>query len=276
MWACWFLRDPTSQQLLYLNTRAFFAIFLGKLWERAMSVSYRLPGVGNPPSHFKREQGRGGTASNGTQDAPAGSLFGYKPRLFPCHLDCPLFPLIFKRSQVTHTMESSVYYYRGNNWKQTNRRHYFSLFQTGHSCDHNDWNNRKKKNNCPPVESRHVFYEDLILMWCMRAQLLSLVRLLATPWTVTHQAPLSMGFSRQEYWSGWLRPPPGDLPDYRTCVFCSSCVEGRLFFFFTAEPLGKPPNVIFKVYFTPIWNRLPLFFASVQDEHPFLHPFHVQ
>ena len=35
----------------------------------------------------------------------------------------------------------------------------------------------------------------------------------ATPWTVVCQAPLSTGFSRQEYWSGWPCPPPGDLPD---------------------------------------------------------------
>ena len=34
----------------------------------------------------------------------------------------------------------------------------------------------------------------------------------ATPWTVAHQAPLSMGFSRQEYWSGLPFPCPGDLP----------------------------------------------------------------
>ena len=34
-----------------------------------------------------------------------------------------------------------------------------------------------------------------------------------TPWTVAHQAPLSMGFPRQEYWSGLPCPPPGDLPD---------------------------------------------------------------
>ena len=34
-----------------------------------------------------------------------------------------------------------------------------------------------------------------------------------TLWTVAHQAPLSMGFSRQENWSGWPFPPPGDLPD---------------------------------------------------------------
>ena len=36
---------------------------------------------------------------------------------------------------------------------------------------------------------------------------------LATPWTVAHQAPLSMGFSRQEYWNGLPFPSPGDLPD---------------------------------------------------------------
>ena len=38
-------------------------------------------------------------------------------------------------------------------------------------------------------------------------------RLFATPWTVARQGPLSMGFSMQEYWSGLLCPPPGDLPD---------------------------------------------------------------
>ena len=44
-------------------------------------------------------------------------------------------------------------------------------------------------------------------------KLLSRVRLFATLWTVAHQAPLSMGFSRQEYWSGLPFPSPGDLPD---------------------------------------------------------------
>ena len=42
---------------------------------------------------------------------------------------------------------------------------------------------------------------------------LSRVQLFVTPWTVAHEAPLSMGFSRQEYWSGLPFPPPGDLPD---------------------------------------------------------------
>ena len=44
-------------------------------------------------------------------------------------------------------------------------------------------------------------------------QLLSCVQLIATPWTVAHQAPLSMEFSQQEYWSGTPFPPSGHLPD---------------------------------------------------------------
>ena len=41
----------------------------------------------------------------------------------------------------------------------------------------------------------------------------SCVQFFATPWTAAHQALLSMGFSRQEYWSGLPCPPPGDLPN---------------------------------------------------------------
>ena len=47
----------------------------------------------------------------------------------------------------------------------------------------------------------------------MQAKLLQLCLTVMTPWTVVHQAPLSMGFPRQEYWSGLLCPPPGDLPN---------------------------------------------------------------
>ena len=46
-----------------------------------------------------------------------------------------------------------------------------------------------------------------------KVKLLSRVQLFVTPWTVAYQAPLSMGFSRQEYWSGLPFPSPGDLPD---------------------------------------------------------------
>ena len=48
---------------------------------------------------------------------------------------------------------------------------------------------------------------------CECAHLLGHVQLFVTPWTVTPQTPLSMGFSRQEYWSGLPFSPPADLPD---------------------------------------------------------------
>ena len=47
----------------------------------------------------------------------------------------------------------------------------------------------------------------------VKVKSLSHVRLFATPWTVAQQAPPSMGFSRQEYWSGLPFPSPGDLPN---------------------------------------------------------------
>ena len=47
----------------------------------------------------------------------------------------------------------------------------------------------------------------------VKVKSVSRVLLFATPWTVAYQAPPSMGFSRQEYWSGLPFPSPGDLPD---------------------------------------------------------------
>ena len=73
----------------------------------------------------------------------------------------------------------------------------------------------------------------------MCAQSLSRVQLFETPWTVAHQVPLSMEFSRQEYWSGLPFPTPGDLSDLgiepRSPV--SLALTGR---FFTTVPSGKP------------------------------------
>ena len=60
------------------------------------------------------------------------------------------------------------------------------------------------------------------------------VWLFVTPWTVAHQAPLSMGFSRQEYVSGLPCPPPGDLPDpgIKPAFLKSPALVGIFFFFF--------------------------------------------
>ena len=54
---------------------------------------------------------------------------------------------------------------------------------------------------------------DILWLSKVKVKSLSRVRLFATLWTVAHQAPLSMGFSRQEYWIGLSFPSPGDLPD---------------------------------------------------------------
>ena len=68
----------------------------------------------------------------------------------------------------------------------------------------------------------------------------SYVRLFATPWAVVHQAPLSMEFSRQEYWSGLPFPPPGDFPDLRTdpTSLVSPALAGR---FFTTSAIWEAP-----------------------------------
>ena len=58
----------------------------------------------------------------------------------------------------------------------------------------------------------------------------------ATPWTAAYQVPLSMGFPRQEYWSGLPSPPPEDLPDPAIKPVSSALAGG----FFTTEPPGKP------------------------------------
>ena len=63
------------------------------------------------------------------------------------------------------------------------------------------------------VFSNICFRNYLHVLCCAVLSRFSRFRLFSTPWTVAHQAPLSMGFSRQEYWSGLPCPPPGDLPD---------------------------------------------------------------
>ena len=67
--------------------------------------------------------------------------------------------------------------------------------------------------------------------------MLSRIRLFATPWTIAHQAPLSVEISKQEYWSGLPLPTPGDLPnpviELESLVF-PALADGL----FTTEPPG--------------------------------------
>ena len=70
----------------------------------------------------------------------------------------------------------------------------------------------------------------------VKVKSLSRVRLFVIPWTVAYQAPSSMGFSRQEYWSGLPFPSPGDLPnpgiEPRSPAFQADAL--------TSEPPGRP------------------------------------
>ena len=70
----------------------------------------------------------------------------------------------------------------------------------------------------------------------VKLKLLSYVQLFATPWTVAHQAPSSMGFSRQEYWSGLPFPSPGDLSNPGIKPRSPTLQTDIL----TSEPPGKP------------------------------------
>ena len=96
-----------------------------------------------------------------------------------------------------------------------------------------------------PKQSEHYILfsktqgkNHIILNISVGAQSLSLVWLFVTPWTVTRQAPLSRGFSRQEYWSGLPFPSPGDLPDSELNPHLHiSWIAGE---FFTSEPPWMP------------------------------------
>ena len=70
----------------------------------------------------------------------------------------------------------------------------------------------------------------------MHAELLSCIRLFATPWTVVYKAPLSVEFFRQECWSGLPFASPGDLPDPVIKPRSPALQADSLL----SEPLGKP------------------------------------
>ena len=96
------------------------------------------------------------------------------------------------------------------------------------------------------------FTRETNIMLCVHAKLLSHVQLFATLWTIGHQAPLSMGFSRQGYWSGLPCPPPGDLPNpgigTRVSLCLLYCQVGSL-------PLVPPDVMLFVNYISIIKGK---------------------
>ena len=94
----------------------------------------------------------------------------------------------------------------------------------------------KNRNGTDLNRSRRYQEEVARIQQVVVVHALNHVRLFVTPWTVTHQAPPSMGFSRHGYWSGLPCSPPGDLSDPGIEPM-SPALAGELF---TAEPPGKP------------------------------------
>ena len=91
---------------------------------------------------------------------------------------------------------------------------------------------------------RQIDSLPLRYQWSMSPKLLCCVRLFVIPWTLACQAPLSMRFFRQEYWSGLPCPPPEDLPDpgieptdqtLRSHSYVSCIGRPGFFFFFTTS-----------------------------------------
>ena len=84
--------------------------------------------------------------------------------------------------------------------------HYSSQPQLLFTDKHKGKTNKQKKKTKKNLTSVHLQKEK-------KVKSLSPVRVFETPWAIAHQAPPSMAFSRQEYWSGLPFPSPGDLPD---------------------------------------------------------------
>ena len=84
---------------------------------------------------------------------------------------------------------------------------------------------------------------SMVIISCVSVHARSVASDSATPWTVSHQAPLSMGLSRQEYWRGWPFPSPGNLPDpgSEPVSPTSLTLAGR---FFPSVPPGEPDYFI--------------------------------
>ena len=94
-------------------------------------------------------------------------------------------------------------------------------------------------------------YSKCSIKYVVVVLLISHIQLFATPWTIAHQAPLFMGFPRQEYWSELPFPSPWDLPDPEIKSTCPA-LDGR---FFTTEPPGKPNKSWWAVIYKMRWKR---------------------
>ena len=96
--------------------------------------------------------------------------------------------------------------------------------------------------DCKGIKHRKIcilYAKHIVSEWVSEwVKSLNHVRLFAAPWTVVYQAPPSMGFSRQEYWSGLPFPSPGNLPDSGIEPRSPALQADAL----TSKPSGKPKH----------------------------------
>ena len=98
------------------------------------------------------------------------------------------------------------------------------------------------------------YFKNLLKTLKVKVKSLSHVRLFATPWILAYQASPSMGFSRQEYWSGVSFPSPGDLPNSRIKPWYPALWGDDL----PSEPPGKPKNT--ELFLKSVLIRIKLIF----------------
>ena len=101
------------------------------------------------------------------------------------------------------------------------------------------------------LKGKCVYIYVFCICVCVQACTCSVMSNSATPWTAAHQAPLSLGFSRQEYWSGLPFPSPEDLPN-PGIEPTSSAPPALAVRLFTTEHLGSP-CVCVKLVTCKIW-----------------------
>ena len=170
------------------------------------TIAYQAP----PPMGFSRQEYWSGLPFPSPGDLPNPGIEPTSPALqvdsLPLsHRGCAL---VIAKSKlyfwVIYLEERNVIWDVSNLWDittDTENKVSQTLHQISKSSSHT-WVPKDKKSG-----------STILLTKERKVKLLSHVRLFVTQWTVAHQAPLSMGFSRQEYWSGLPFPSTGDLPN---------------------------------------------------------------
>ena len=134
---------------------------------------------------------------------------------------------------LSGTKCSSITILNGNTWKDLKDKQ-------GPLAENPDWFPFSEWNIIlqlvPGILRRGITGSNCMDEWVSEWKSLSCFQLFVTPWTVACQVPLSMGFSRQVYWSGLPFPPPGDLPDPGIQPGSPTLLADSLPY----EPPGKP------------------------------------